>query len=57
MADAERAISTVIITKNEVERLKRCVRAVEPVSDEVLVVDAGSRDGTVALNNVIGSYI
>jgi glycosyltransferase involved in cell wall biosynthesis len=53
----QRGISTVIICRNEVERLERCVRSVLPFSDEVLVVDAESTDGTRKLAESLGCRV
>jgi glycosyltransferase involved in cell wall biosynthesis len=50
-------ISTVIIARNEVGRLERCVRSCLPFSDEVLVVDGGSTDGTRELAESLGCRV
>ena len=50
-------ISTVIIAQDEAERLERCVRACLPFSDEVLVVDGGSTDGTRELAERLGCRV
>lgn len=47
-------ISTVVIAQNESERLEQCVKACQPFSDEVLVVDGGSTDGTPELAKRLG---
>lgn len=50
-------ISTVIIAQNEEHRLGRCVEACLPFSDEVLVVDGGSDDGTRELARRLGCRV
>src|SRR5262245_60736616 len=40
-------ISTVVITKNEERNLPRCLASVRSCSQEVVVVDSGSTDGTL----------
>lgn len=40
-------ISTVVICYNEERNIERCLRSVVPFSDEIIVVDSGSSDGTV----------
>ncbi|MEM6397110.1 MAG: glycosyltransferase family 2 protein [Bacteroidota bacterium] len=50
-------LSLVIITYNEVENLARCIESVGDLADEVLVVDSGSTDGTVALGEKLGARI
>jgi glycosyltransferase involved in cell wall biosynthesis len=42
-------ISACIITLNEERNLPRCLASVAPLVDEILVVDSGSLDATVAL--------
>jgi glycosyltransferase involved in cell wall biosynthesis len=40
-------ISAVLITYNEEEKVQRALRSLEPVCDEIVVVDSYSSDGTV----------
>ena len=49
-------LSVAIITKNEEERLPDCLKSVT-FADEVLVVDSGSTDGTVALAKSLGAKV
>ncbi|MBI2819746.1 MAG: glycosyltransferase family 2 protein [Acidobacteria bacterium] len=39
-------ISAIIITLNEERNLPRALKSLEPVTDEIVVVDSGSTDGT-----------
>ena len=39
-------LSVCIITKNEVKKLEKCLRALQPLGFEIVVVDTGSTDGT-----------
>ena len=50
-------ISVVIITLNEEANLERCIRSVEDIADEVLVVDSHSTDGTVGLAKRLGAKV
>ena len=50
-------ISAVVITRNEARNVERCLRSIAPVADEVLVVDSGSTDGTVALCEGLGARV
>ena len=49
-------LSVAIITKDEEERLPNCLKSVT-FADEVLVVDSGSADGTVALAKSFGARV
>jgi glycosyltransferase involved in cell wall biosynthesis len=58
VADEElRQISTVIIAQDEEVRLATAVRSCQCFSDEVLVVDGGSRDGTAELAHTLGCRV
>ncbi|MBA3929256.1 (heptosyl)LPS beta-1,4-glucosyltransferase [Pseudoxanthomonas japonensis] len=50
-------LSAVIITKNEVDRLGRCLASVQGLCSEILVLDCGSDDGTVALARSFGARV
>lgn len=49
MPALHRGISTVIITQDEADLLARCIDSCRPFSDEILVVDGGSLDTSVAV--------
>lgn len=44
-------ISICIITKDECEKLKRCLDSLKNISVEIVVVDTGSTDSTIAMLN------
>jgi glycosyltransferase involved in cell wall biosynthesis len=50
-------LSIFIITKNEADRLPRTLAAVAGLSDDVVVVDSGSTDGTQALAAASGARV
>lgn len=50
-------LSAVIITKNEADRLGRCLASLRDVCSEILVLDCGSEDGTVALAQSYGARV
>lgn len=50
-------LSAVIITYNERRNLARCLTSLEGVTDEVVVVDSGSTDGTQALGESMGARV
>ena len=50
-------ISACIITLNEERNLPRCLASVAPLVDEILVVDSGSTDATVAIAEKFGARV
>lgn len=49
-------LSVIVITRNEVQRLRRCLASVS-FADECIVVDSGSTDGTVELARALGAQV
>lgn len=43
---ADNGISLVMIVKNEVDKIKKCLEEIAPVIDEYIIVDTGSTDNT-----------
>ena len=50
-------LSVVIITLNEERNLARCLASVQPLADEILVVDSGSADRTTEIAGSFGARI
>ena len=50
-------ISGVVITKNEADRIGRCVTSLRAVCAEVVVLDSGSIDDTVAIARAAGARV
>lgn len=50
-------LSCCIITQDEGDRIERCMRAVRPIVDEIVVVDSGSTDDTVARAEALGAKV
>ncbi len=50
-------ISAVIITYNEEENIARCIRSLQEVSDQILVVDSFSKDRTVEFAKAEGAEV
>jgi len=42
-------LSVILITKNEAERLPRCLESVRGLADEIVVLDSGSSDATLEI--------
>src|SRR5690606_38332019 len=47
-------LSVILITRDEAQRIERCLRSVD-FADEVVLVDSGSTDDTVALARAAGA--
>lgn len=43
------SLSVIVITKNEEDRIGRCLASVESIADEIIVLDSGSDDATLAV--------
>jgi glycosyltransferase involved in cell wall biosynthesis len=50
-------LSVVIITLNEERNLERCLRSVQDVADEIVIVDSLSTDRTIEIAKTFGSKI
>jgi glycosyltransferase involved in cell wall biosynthesis len=50
-------LSVFVITKNEADRVGRTLEAVRGLSDDILVVDSGSTDGTQAVAAAAGARV
>ena len=52
-----KALSTVIITFNEEDKIARCIKSASAISDEVVLVDSFSTDRTVEIAESLGATI
>ncbi len=50
-------ISVVIITFNEEEHIEQCIQSVQLIADEVIVLDSGSTDATIAIAERNGAKV
>jgi glycosyltransferase involved in cell wall biosynthesis len=50
-------LSIFIITRNEADRIGRTIQAVSGLSDDIVVVDSGSDDGTQAIAAELGARV
>ena len=51
------ALSGVVITRNEGDRIGRCLASLMPICREVIVLDSGSSDDTVAIARGLGARV
>lgn len=47
----------VVITKNEADRIDRCLQSMQGLCSEILVLDSGSSDDTVAIARAAGARV
>ncbi|MEO6365199.1 MAG: glycosyltransferase family 2 protein [Luteimonas sp.] len=50
-------LSGVVITRNEADRIGRCIASMRAVCAEVIVLDSGSTDDTVAIAHTLGARV
>ena len=50
-------LSGVVITLNEADRIGRCIASMREVCDEIIVLDSGSTDDTVAIARSLGARV
>ncbi len=50
-------LSVFIIARDEIDRIGRVIEAARELSDEIIVVDSGSSDGTQALASALGARV
>jgi glycosyltransferase involved in cell wall biosynthesis len=43
----KQTLSVIVITKNEADRIERCLKSVVQIADEIILFDSGSEDNTV----------
>lgn len=46
---AKHSLSAILITRNEADRVERCLKSIEKLVDEIIVLDSGSSDSTVEI--------
>jgi len=50
-------LSVIIITKNEEDRLERCLKSVKEIASEIILFDSGSEDRTIAIAKMFTNKI
>jgi glycosyltransferase involved in cell wall biosynthesis len=51
------AIGVVVIGRNEGERLRRCLDSIRGLTGDIVYVDSGSADGSVAMSRALGVIV
>lgn len=51
------SIAAIILTKNEEKHIERCIRSLEGICDEILVIDSYSTDRTCELAEKLGAKV
>jgi glycosyltransferase involved in cell wall biosynthesis len=50
-------LSVILIVQDEAHCLEQCLRSIVSIADEIIVLDAGSRDATVAIAQSFGANV
>ncbi len=50
-------LSVILITRNEAHNIEDCLRSVQGLADEIVVLDSGSSDGTVEIAQRLGARV
>ena len=50
-------LTLCMIVRNEADMIERCLGSVDGIVDEMIIVDTGSTDGTVALCESFGATV
>ena len=50
-------LSVIIIAKNEAKMIPDCLKSIKPLADEIILVDSGSTDSTVAISREFSATI
>ena len=50
-------LSAVLIVQNEAHCLEKCLRSIRSIADEIVVIDSGSTDTTVAIARSFGAHV
>lgn len=53
----KQSLSVIVITKNEADRIERCLKSVERIADEIILFDSGSNDNTIEIAQKFTSFI
>lgn len=57
MSDSRALLSVCMIVRDEADHLPRCLNSVVPVSDEIIIVDTGSTDGSQEIARSYGAKV
>jgi glycosyltransferase involved in cell wall biosynthesis len=57
VAESAPRLSAILIVRDEAHCLERCLRSVRPIADEIIVLDSGSTDKTVAIAQSFGASV
>jgi len=50
-------LSAVLIVQDEAHCIEKCLRSIRSIADEIVVIDSGSTDSTVAIARSFGAHV
>jgi len=51
------SLSVILICQDEADRIRACLESVAVIADEIIVIDSGSRDGTIGICREFTPYV
>ena len=51
------SISALVIARNESANIAECIRSMQDIADEIIVLDGGSTDNTVEIAESLGARV
>ena len=57
VSESRAVLTAILVVRDEAHCLERCLRSIAPIADEIVVIDSGSTDDTVAIARSFGASV